>query len=380
MPYSPWIPRGNVGQDGDGPLRATGKGGTRLISKNGKPVGNILAASLLGLAGAAAWILLSVGQAGALEIVDQTATNVNVGVAVANTGGNLAVGNASDNDADVDQAAVAIGGGGGDTVAVNTADASNESNGTASIVTGPATATGNTASNTTSQVADGGGDDGIVIADQTANNINVGIGVANTGLNAGIGNASDNDADVDQFALAIGGGGGDTIAANNAEAENESNGTASIITGPATAHGNIASNTTNQVLDGDADGLFVADQTVNNLNFGIGIANSGLNLGVGNVSDNEAEAEQFALALPGGGGDAVAVNDTSASNSSNGLANIVTGPATATGNTANNINNQVQNAATTRGASAWPLLLFAFLIGLVFIGRPVRQLGFARRN
>jgi hypothetical protein len=347
-----------------------------LISKNGKPVGNILAASLLGLAGAAAWILLSVGQAGALEVVDQNANNVNVGVAVANTGGNLAVGNASDNDAGAAQAAVAVGGGGGDTVAVNTADASNSSNGTASVVTGPATANGNTANNNTTQVADGDAG-GITIADQNANNVNVGIGVANTGLNAAVGNASDNDAGALQLAVAIGGGGDDTVAANTANASNSSNGTASIITGPATAHGNIANNNTNQVLNGSG-GLLVADQTVNNINFGAGIANSGLNLAAGNVSDNNAGALQLAIALPGGGGDVVAVNDTSASNSSNGLANVVTGPATATGNTASNTNNQVL-AAATRGGSALPLLLFAFLIGLLFIGRPVRQLGFARR-
>jgi hypothetical protein len=349
-----------------------------LNSKNGKPVGRILAASLLGLAGAAAWILLSAGQAGALAIVDQEATNVNVGVAAANTGGNLAVGNASDNNAGAAQGAVAIGGGGGDTVAVNTADASNTSNGNASIVTGPATATGNTANNTTSQVADTG-DDGIVILDQTANNVNVGVGVANTGLNGAVGNASDNDAGALQLALAIGGGGGDTIAANTANASNNSNGNASIITGPAIANGNIANNTTSQVFGGDADGLLVADQTVNNINFGIGIANSGLNFGAGNVSNNNGGALQLAIALPGGGGDVVAVNDTSASNTSNGLVSIVTGPAIATGNTASNTNNQVL-AAATRSGTGLPLFLLAVLMGLLFVGRPVRQLGFARRK
>jgi hypothetical protein len=72
-----------------------------LNSKNDRSLRNVVAGSLLVLAGAAAWILLSAGQAGALTNVDQDSTNVNIGVGVSNTGGNAAVGNGSTNNATV---------------------------------------------------------------------------------------------------------------------------------------------------------------------------------------------------------------------------------------------------------------------------------------
>jgi hypothetical protein len=102
--------------------------------------------------------------------VDQDATVVNVGDAVANTGGNTAIGNNSTNVASNEQTAVAVGDGGTvnpccnaadetDT-ASNTSSATNMSNGTAAISTGDANAAGNIAHteiNQTGNAAGGGG-------------------------------------------------------------------------------------------------------------------------------------------------------------------------------------------------------------------------------
>jgi hypothetical protein len=85
----------------------------------------------------------------------------------------------------------------------------------------------------------------------------------------------------------------------------------------------------------------------------------------------------------GGGGDKIATNDVNASNSSDGSTSIRTGNANAIGNVAHNDTTQVldvADVASTRSASATvPMLLLFVLVGLLFVGRPMRQLGFARR-
>ncbi len=352
-----------------------------MVSKNGKPVKNVLAASLLVIAGAAAWILLSAGQAAALTNVDQDSTNTNVGIAVANTGGNVGVGNASTNKADANQKATANGAH-GDKVAMNDATVSNDSNGSATIVTGDANASGNKADNNTVQVVDADDDNGgLVNVDQNSTNTNIGIAVANTGGNIGIGNASQNKSGVKQTADASGAG-GDKIASNVADVSNDSDGDVTIVTGNASATGNVATNRTVQTLDASGGGIVLGDQNSDNLNFGVGIANTGLNIGVGNGSTNNNNgAVQLATAL-GGGGDKIATNDAKASNSSDGDVTIRTGNATATGNVATNDNSQqldVADVVAVHKPSTAPMMLLFLLVGLLFVGRHPRQLGMRRR-
>ncbi len=74
------------------------------------------------------------------QTVDQDATVRNRGTAIANSGFNVAVGNASENRARSDQDARARSGRRGDAIAYNSARVSNESDGTAVIRTGDAIA------------------------------------------------------------------------------------------------------------------------------------------------------------------------------------------------------------------------------------------------
>lgn len=356
-----------------------------MITKNGKPVRNVLTISLFVLAGAAAWLVLSAGQAGAIVIGDQEATTVNVGIGVANTGGNAAIGNASTNTAGATQNADADATGDGDAVATNTANLSNTSNGSASIVTGNAGSTGNQATNNTQQVlnADDTGGQPVVV-DQTNDTFNIGIAVSNTGLNLGVGNISQNEVGVDQTADADTTGAGDAIAINTANLSNNTNGSSSIITGNANALGNNAINNAVQVVDADGSDLVVVDQTLTTVNFGLGFANSGLNLGVGNFSTNtNVSPPALATATTGGDGDAIASNNSTASNTANGSSLIATGNATGTGSTSVNNNSQTLDAdgvgfVRERPSSALPLMLLV-LFGLLFVGTPIRRLGYRRR-
>jgi len=280
------------------------------------------------------------GHNGVVSITDQDATIVNAGFAFANTGGNVAVGNASDNDADADQFALGIGGD-GDAVATNNADVRNESGGDARIVTGDATATGSTSNNTIRQSNTIDCPDClgvVVLGDQNATIVNVGIAGANTGGNAAIGNASDNDAESEQFALGFNLGEGDVVAANTAETANSSDGSAEIVTGDATAVGNVATNNVSQITSVNAPNslgvIVLTDQNALVANVGLSFANTGLNLAVGNASDNETDVDGAVIsgAGPPPGGDVVASNDAIATNESDGSASIWSGNANAIGN------------------------------------------------
>lgn len=348
---------------------------------NGKPVRNMLTASLLVLLGAAAWLVLSASQAGAIVNADQNATTTNIGIGVSNTGGNAAIGNASTNTVGGSQSATATGGT-GDAVASNTLNSSNNSDGTANIVTGNANSTGNQATNNTQQVLnadDGNGQP--VIVDQNSDTTNIGIGVSNTGLNAALGNVSTNDITVDQTADATSTD-GDAIASNSGDVSNNSDGSASIITGNANALGSQSTNRTVQVVDAsDPDSLVLADQNVTNLNLGLAFANTGLNFGAGNLSTNTVNPTQTATAS--GDGDAIAPNSLVVDNVTNGSVVIATGNAGATGNTAVNDNTQTLDAdgvsyVKDPSNSTLPLMLLV-LIGLLFVGTPVRRLGYRRR-
>jgi hypothetical protein len=254
------------------------------------------------------------GSAHADTISSQSAPVVNSGVGVANSGGNVAVGNNSTNVAGCAQGAM-----GG--IANNSCDAGGSSNGTATITTGDATATGNASTtNVDQQVAGDNGPGNLTVAGQAAPVANVGVGVANTGGNAAVGNNSTN---IDGCAQGAAG----FVASNTCNAGGDSNGTASIHTGNATAVGNASSTTIDQGVGGGGSGpgLTVVGQFAPVLNAGLGVANTGLNGAVGNNSTNIDGCLQGASGF-------LASNTCTAGGDSNGTASIVTGNATGIGN------------------------------------------------
>ncbi len=294
------------------------------------------------------------GHNGVVSITDQNATIFNGGAAFANTGGNVAVGNGSTNNAFAQQNGNATGAN-GDSVATNDATVRNDSGGDARIVTGDATATGSTSNNTINQSNDINCDHClgvVVLGDQNATIVNVGIAVANTGGNVAVGNASTNGAVSKQFSNSTNTGGGDSVAANTGALSNNSDGSAGIITGDATAVGNVATNNVTQVTNINAPGamgvIVLTDQNAAAANVGIGIANTGLNTAVGNLSPSTSRAIQGAVSGAGPpADDNVASNDAIVSNDSNGSASINTGAANAAGNRSTTNLTQALNVNTT---------------------------------
>ena len=149
------------------------------------------------------------GDAGGLTVLTQLGGALNVGAALANTGVNGAVGNASSGTALVagpdgmggplPQRAVTDVDGVG--FANNAGSATNVSDGTAWITTGDANAIGNDSRTNVMQDAHAEfGDQGVNIQTQLAPVVNVGLGVANTGVNGAVGNASTSDARTSQGA------------------------------------------------------------------------------------------------------------------------------------------------------------------------------------
>ena len=178
-----------------------------------------------------------------IALVHQDAEVLNLGLGLANSGLNAAVGNASSNNVGTDQTS-----GNGDSVnrlmsvqdshvlaTQQTATASNASDGTAAITTGAASATGNSATTSIGQsgAAAAATTTGIAIVHQDAEVANIGIGVANSGLNLAVGNASQNNAATSQSAS-----GSAVAVSQTATASNASDGTARITTGAASATGN----------------------------------------------------------------------------------------------------------------------------------------------
>ena len=224
------------------------------------------------------------GALGNLQVVDQTATVANTGVAVASTGGNRAVGNESDNEAD--NSSFAANGLGG---AVNSGSAANSSNGTALVSTGNASAVGNQSTTSINQSANGsahGGLGGILVVNQTGAVLNAGVALADTGQNVAIGNTSNGRAGFLQGAAAAAG-----LATNSATARNESDGLATIATGSASAVGNQADTKVTQSTQGsvggpDPEGLELLTQVGLVVNAGIATASTGGNQATGNEADN----------------------------------------------------------------------------------------------
>jgi len=252
------------------------------------------------------------GSASADEVTVQDAHVTNVGAAAANSGGNVAVGNASQNTAACGQGAVGV-------VASNSCQASNASDGSADVKTGDATAVGNDSETEVAQSHDGGDGGGLAVTVQHSDTTNAGLAAANSGGNVGVGNASQNTAACLQGAAGL-------IASNTCDASNASDGSVSIETGDATAVGNHAKTKTSQHAGvGDGAGLAMVVQDSDVDNFGAAAANSGGNIGLGNVSNNLALNLQGAFGL-------IASNNGSAKNASNGSTSIKTGNATAVGN------------------------------------------------
>ena len=294
-----------------------------------------------------------------LIIPIQVANVTNLGVAVANSGGNRAWGNESDNDASIDDQSADIGEGAGPgdfivagtMVASNNGEASNTSDGAASIRTGNASASGNDSATEIQQVSNGNIDGlGLIVNTQVAGVANVGLGVANSGLNRAHGNESDNTATIDDQTAEVGSdNAGDTTilagvltASNSGTASNTSDGSATIATGDAHATGNRSITKIGQEEGGDVSGIggIINTQAAVVLNAGVGVANSGLNSAVGNESLNDSELDQKARIGSDNGGDTTvlagiitAANNGTASNTSDGTANVSTGKAEATGNT-----------------------------------------------
>ena len=191
----------------------------------------------------------------------QAATVVNEGGAAANTGGNTSVGNNSENRA-VNNVQAS---GGLVNAAVNLGGPTNNSSGTSNITTGPATASGNVADTTVDQTqavaGHGAGGQGLTFvpgvgfvrtADlnrscaagggQRVNVVNRGEAVANTGGNESVGNNSVNEA-VNNQTLS---GGLVGLVLNVGGPTNNSTGTSTIQTGPASAVGNQSTTSVDQ--------------------------------------------------------------------------------------------------------------------------------------
>jgi hypothetical protein len=187
------------------------------------------------------WAAIAGGNStGGIFDVEQSARVNNDGDADADTGRNDAVGNNSDNDAQNDQDANTARGPPqkADVILSNIADTTNSSDGSASITTGDAEATG--VSSTTHIHQDANGvNDGLHFIDQTARVVNDGEADADSGRNDAIGNNSDNEAENDQEAELSSDDPadlnfrGDVVLSNVSTLTNESDGSASITTGDA---------------------------------------------------------------------------------------------------------------------------------------------------
>jgi hypothetical protein len=267
--------------------------------------------ALVTVGGGVALTVAAAGTASADDVTVQNAPVVNAGVGVANSGGNVAVGNASDN-----VAVNAQGAAGG--LASNKGSASNISNGTAGITTGAAEAAGNVSKTTVDQAAASDDGNGLAIAVQHTDVLNLGLAAANTGGNVALGNASDNLAANLQGAVGL-------IASNTGSATNASNGSASIKTGGAKASGNSSTTDVGQGIDIDPDGFGLVFQAVHPINAGLGVANSGLNGAVGNDSFNADILAQVTFGL-------LSTNTGLAGSLSDGFATVLTGTGNAVGN------------------------------------------------
>jgi hypothetical protein len=246
----------------------------------------------------------------------------NVGVGVANSGINAAVGNLSNSVATASQASqfgnVVPSTVNGPLTVGNQGVATNSSDGDACVCTGSATATGNVSTSTLSQDLVIGVDDGLSVVPMDGVILNAGFGLANSGVNLALGNISTNSATAGQVTtLAVGAPDslGPQTFVNGGGAENASAGAGKVGTGNAKADGNIASSELAQGVTVDGAGAFaLVNGGIGNV--GAGIANAGVNAGIGNASTNTATLEQ------GAEGMGTVANQGLASNRSEGVGGV----------------------------------------------------------
>ena len=320
----------------------------------------VLAASGIGLVAAPmafGQIIIPIGGS------SQGANVTNSGSASANSGGNNAIGNASTNSATVSAPAA----GGLLNVPVGLGAPTNTSTGTAAIVTGPATAVGNSANTGVGQsTASGNQVNGFLNSqNQSVSVQNAGSASANTGGNNAVGNASQNTATLTQDVS----GGLVGVGVNVGGPTNNSTGNAAIQTGAANAVGsNSATNVGQTSVQGG--GGFVAGRPVSGVgaiggiggagagaapcgssrfgsiqevavrNQGQAQANTGNNTAIGNASTNDAS-----VTVPqtvSGGVAGVGLTIGGPVNNSSGTAVINTGPANAVGNSSTTQVSQVE--------------------------------------
>jgi len=297
------------------------------------------------------------GSLGGILIVTQDANVDNVGRATAISGDNTGIGNNSRNLAvngqDLGRRPGAINN--------NSAATANASGGNSLIDTGDSTATGSTSSTSVSQIVNGsvgGSLGGIAVVDSNATVNNRGIAVARSGGNVGIGN---NSANLAVNGQRLGARGPPSIRTNDAPVSNNSDGSASVITGNSTASGNNSStNITQQVnIAMTGSGFVISNQRATINNVGRAAAISGDNRVTGNNSRNLAVNCQLINAnacfngsaratgggAGGGGNNNVVANFGAATNNSGGWAGVKTGNSTATGNTSNDTVVQTTSAS-----------------------------------
>ncbi len=183
----------------------------------------------------------AVAKGDVFNVLPQVSGVQNVGLATATTGDNDATGNWSGSATTANQDLATLAGTQiGPVVLSNTASVANSSDGTASITTGDARATGNTSSTDLDQVID---PTGLVLPSQVADVVNLGVADANTGGNFDIGNNSFNPLNGSQY-VDLGTGEepvtmyGALIGSNSADLSVTTDGSADITTGDATASGN----------------------------------------------------------------------------------------------------------------------------------------------
>jgi LPXTG-motif cell wall-anchored protein len=308
---------------------------------------------------------------------------INRGNARAVSGGNTVTGNASRNlpiNCQVISSAPCFGRGRGaaatgqrtrTSVPANFGQATNTSNGSASVVTGNSTASGNNSATTVAQgVSSNIGGSGFVIFNPVANVINTGVGFAGSGGNAAVGNSSRNlTVNCQELFTApcVGSGrggrgvgaAGTNVRSNFGQATNNSNGSARIVTGDSEAWGSTSTTSVAQALNSNiaGSGFVIYDPVTFVRNRGVARAVSGANLAVGNGSRNLAINCQVQSSGPcflrgrrgaaGGAGRGgfrvVNANFGAATNNSNGDASIETGGSHALGNTATTSISQTLN-------------------------------------
>ena len=286
-----------------------------------------------------------------ITLVNQTVTVGNDGTATANTGGNAAMGNQVRIHAPVNQVVRLFGIFRGQVTIriVNVQDVTNNLDGSASVDTGDANATGNTATTNVSQLQtpSGGSGGSSSATGQSVAVTNRGDAIANTGNNTVIGNDVAINAPAVQEVRNNGppGSASDITLTNDQQSTNDMDGTADAVTGDADAGGNTSTTSADQ-----AAGTGSAFQAVEVGNTGDATANTGNNTVIGNnlVINMPVNQEVKLFGIFEGDVTIYLTNNQTITNNLTGNASLVTGNATATGNASNTSITQAAGSASAR--------------------------------